>query len=165
MLHFWIFYVWQLFTPISIHVGHIQNFHEQLTSTHFVWNYSEWMVWLQNKLITTDSHTQSVSQPSPLHSIASPPSLSTKLTSSPQPWHLQSNCSEKPDAHEMRNVRHARWTDAWTPKQTHTSLLYVHRVSSLRSLGILFNTQMLCLNKSSTEFIEFAKFYFKSCKP
>ena len=28
--------------------------------------------------------------------------------------------SEKPDAREMRNVRRARWTDAWTPKQTHT---------------------------------------------
>ena len=27
---------------------------------------------------------------------------------------------EKPDAREMRNVRCARWTDAWTPKQTHT---------------------------------------------
>ena len=69
---------------------------------------------------------------------------------------------EKPDACEMRNVRRTRWTDAWTPKQTHThtSLLYMHRVSSLRSLGILLNTQMLCLNKSSTELIEFAKFLF-----
>ena len=77
------------------------------------------------------------------------------------------NCGEKPDAHEMRNVRCARWTDAWTSKQTHThttlthtSLLYVHRVLSSRSLGILLNTQMLCLNKSSTELIEFAKFLF-----
>ena len=43
---------------------------------------------------------------------------------------------------------------------THTSLLYVHRVSSSRSLGILLNTQMLCLNKSSTKLIEFAKFLF-----
>ena len=43
---------------------------------------------------------------------------------------------------------------------THTSLLYVHRVLSLRSLGILLHTQMLYLNKSSTELIEFAKFLF-----
>ena len=43
---------------------------------------------------------------------------------------------------------------------THTSLLYVHRVLSSRSLGILLNTQMLCFNKSSTELIEFAKFLF-----
>ena len=48
---------------------------------------------------------------------------------------------------------------------TQTSLLYVHRVSSSRSLGNLLNTQMLCFNRSSTESIEFAKFYFKSCKP
>ena len=27
---------------------------------------------------------------------------------------------EKPDAREMWNVRRVRWTDAWTPKQTHT---------------------------------------------
>ena len=33
--------------------------------------------------------------------------------------HNQS-ASEKPDAREMRNVRRARWIDAWTPKQTHT---------------------------------------------
>ena len=84
----------------------------------------------------------------------------------------------------------AKWTDARTPKQihiytyiyiyiyiytyiyiyihihthihiyTHTSLLYVHRVSSSRSLNILLNTQMLCLNRSSTELIEFANFLF-----
>ena len=43
---------------------------------------------------------------------------------------------------------------------THTSLLYVHRVLSSRSLGILLNTQMLCLNRSSTELIGLAKFLF-----
>ena len=75
--------------------------------------------------------------------------------------------AEKPGARGMRNVRRTRWTDAWAPKQTHThttlthtSLLYVHRVSSSRPLGILLNTQMLCLNKSSTELIEFVKFLF-----
>ena len=43
---------------------------------------------------------------------------------------------------------------------THISLLFMHRVSSSRSLGILLNTQMLYLNKNSTELIEFAKFLF-----
>ena len=42
---------------------------------------------------------------------------------------------------------------------THSSLLYVHRVSSSRSLGILLNTQMLYLNKSSTELIEFCEVF------
>ena len=81
-------------------------------------------------------------------------------------WFLKINI-EKPGACKMRNMWRTRWTNAWTPKQTHThttlthtSLLYVHRVSSSRSLGILLNTQMLCLNKSSTEMIEFAKFLF-----
>ena len=34
--------------------------------------------------------------------------------------------NEKPDAHEMRNVRRARWTDVWTPKQTHTYTTLTH---------------------------------------
>ena len=88
-------------------------------------------------------------------------------TNSSQTLTLMPNPSyaEKPDAHGMRNMQHAWWTDVWTPKQTHTqpshtSLLYVHRVSSSSSLGILLNTKMLCRNRSSTELIGFANFSF-----
>ena len=46
---------------------------------------------------------------------------------------------EKPDAREMRNVRRARWTDAWTPKQTqtHTHNLNTHFLT-IRAQGFEF---------------------------
>ena len=73
----------------------------------------------------------------------------------------------------MRNEEHATCEMNWcvnTKKNTHTtlthtSLLYVHRVSSLRSLGILLNAQMLCLNKVQLNWLNLQSFYFKSCKP
>ena len=76
----------------------------------------------------------------------------------------------------MRNLMHAEWGTCDTQDGlmhehqnkhththttlTHTSLLYMHKALSSRSLGILLNTQMLCLNRSSTELIGFAKFLF-----
>ena len=91
-------------------------------------------------------------------------------------WEIWCTQNEEHAMHEMdwcMNTKTNTHTDTDTHTHTHThtqthtqtqpwhtSLLYVHRVPSLRSLGILLNTQMLCLNRSSTELIEFVKFLF-----
>ena len=78
----------------------------------------------------------------------------------PDSWETWCLRNEERATHEMNWCMSTETNTHTHTTLTHTSLLYVHRVSSSSSLGILLNTQMLCLNKSSTELIEFAKFLF-----
>ena len=145
-----------------------------LAETSYSWEQTSVLTWLWHQPVVTKinegQHTQSDLVATQFQSIICMPMHESLFI-------LEESIMWKGDT-ELRNLVRAKWgtcdardelmrehqnkhTHTHTHTTlTHTSLLYVHRVSSSRSLGILLNTQMLCLNKSSTELIGFCEVLF-----